>query len=47
MDGKVFAKAAGFQRIDWEEDPEYPITNFERRFLLKGMPIYRARLRKV
>ncbi len=44
---KVFAKAEGFERIDWPEDPEYPVTNFERRFVLKGLPIYRARLRKV
>ncbi|MES2570252.1 MAG: tRNA (guanosine(46)-N7)-methyltransferase TrmB [Verrucomicrobiota bacterium] len=44
---KVFANAAGFQRIEWPEDPEAPVTNFERRFLNKGLPIYRARLRKV
>lgn len=44
---KIFAKAEGFERIDWPDDPEYPITNFERRFIAKGMPIHRARLRKV
>jgi tRNA (guanine-N7-)-methyltransferase len=44
---KVFAKAPGFERLEWIEEADYPITNFERRFLNKGMPIYRARLRKV
>ena len=44
---KVIARAPGFIRIDWPEEPDYPITNFERRFLAQGLPIYRARLRKV
>jgi tRNA (guanine-N7-)-methyltransferase len=44
---KVFAKAKGYERIDWPEDAEYPQTNFERRFLAQGLPIYRALLRKV
>jgi tRNA (guanine-N7-)-methyltransferase len=44
---KVLAKAKGYERIDWPEDPDYPITDFERRFLAQGLPIYRARLRKV
>ncbi len=44
---KIFTQSPGFERIDWPEDPEYPVTNFERRFLAKGLPIYRARLRKV
>ena len=44
---KVIARAPGFSRIDWPEEPDYPITNFERRFLDRGLPIYRARLRKV
>jgi len=44
---KVFARSFGFERIDWEEESGYPITNFEQRFLDKGMPIHRARLRKV
>ena len=44
---KVFAKAAGFERIEWPEDADAAVTNFERRFLNKGMPIYRARLRKI
>lgn len=32
---------------EWPDDPEYPLTDFERRFLAQGLPIYRARLRKV
>ena len=44
---KVFERAKGFERVDWPEDPDYPITDFERRFLEKGLPIYRARLKKV
>ncbi len=44
---KVFATAEGFERIDWPEDPDYPVTNFERRFVAQGLPIYRARLRKI
>ena len=44
---RVFARAKGYERIDWPEDPDYPITDFERRFIAQGLPIYRARLRKV
>lgn len=44
---KVLARASGFERIDWPEDPEYPQTNFERHFLAQGLSIHRARLRKV
>ena len=44
---KVFARAKGYERLDWPEDEDYPQTNFERRFLAQGLPIYRARLRKV
>ncbi len=44
---KVLARAPGFERIDWPEDPDYPQTNFERHFLAQGMTIQRARLRKV
>jgi tRNA (guanine-N7-)-methyltransferase len=44
---KVFTRAKGYERIDWPEDEEYPKTNFEQHFLSQGLPIYRARLRKV
>ncbi len=44
---KVFAAAPGFERVDWPEEPDAPVTNFERRFLAQDLPIYRARLRKV
>jgi tRNA (guanine-N7-)-methyltransferase len=44
---KVFARAKGYERLDWPEDESYPKTNFEQHFLSQGLPIYRARLRKV
>ena len=37
----------GYERVEWPEDPDYPITNFERRFLAQGMPIHKLMLRKV
>ncbi len=44
---KVFEKVAGFERLEWDEPPDWPQTDFEREFVAKGLPIYRARLRKV
>ena len=44
---KTFERARGYQRVEWVEEPDYPITDFERRFLAQGLPIYRARLLKV
>jgi tRNA (guanine-N7-)-methyltransferase len=44
---KVLAGASGFQRQEWDEPAEWPQTDFERDFIAKGMPIYRARLVKV
>ena len=45
---KAFAQVAGlFTEVEWPDDPEYPTTDFERRFLAQGLPIHRARLRKV
>jgi tRNA (guanine-N7-)-methyltransferase len=44
---KVIARAKGWERIDWPDDPSYPITNFEARFLAQGLPIHKARLRKL
>jgi tRNA (guanine-N7-)-methyltransferase len=43
----AFAAVTGYERIEWIEEPGYPLTNFEQRFLSQGLPIYRARLRKV
>jgi tRNA (guanine-N7-)-methyltransferase len=43
----AFAAVSGYERLDWPDDPEYPLTDFEQRFIAQGMPIYRARLRKV
>jgi tRNA (guanine-N7-)-methyltransferase len=44
---KVFAQCPQFERIEWKELPDWPQTDFEREFIAKGLPIYRARLRKV
>ena len=44
---KVLGRANGFERIEWPEEPDYPKTDFERHFVDQGLPIYRARLRKV
>ncbi len=42
----AFSQVPEFQRVEWLPDPNEAITNFERRFLNQGLPIYRARLRK-
>ena len=39
------SKRADFARMDWPDDPDYPRTDFERRFA--GQRFYRARLRKI
>ena len=44
---RVFERAKGWQRVEWIEEADYPITDFERRFTAQGLPIYRARLLKV
>jgi tRNA (guanine-N7-)-methyltransferase len=45
---KVFARLASlFAVVDWPPDETYPVTDFERRFTSRGLPIYRARLRKL
>jgi tRNA (guanine-N7-)-methyltransferase len=43
---KVLARATGFERLDWVEEPGLPKTDFEQHFLAQGLPIYTARLRK-
>lgn len=43
----AFGAVTGYERLEWVEEPDYPQTNFEQRFLSQGLPIYRARLRKV
>ncbi|HEX8295540.1 MAG TPA: tRNA (guanosine(46)-N7)-methyltransferase TrmB [Chthoniobacteraceae bacterium] len=44
---KVLEKAKGYEPLEWPEDPEVPQTDFEQRFVAQGLPIYRARLRKI
>ena len=36
-----------FQEVAWPDDPDYPQTNFERRFRATGTPIFHLRLRKI
>jgi tRNA (guanine-N7-)-methyltransferase len=43
---KVVAEAVGWERADWPEDPEEPLTNFEARFIAQGLPIHKTRLLK-
>jgi tRNA (guanine-N7-)-methyltransferase len=44
---KILARTPGFERLEWEAEPNEPLTGFERSFLAKGLPIHRARLRKI
>ena len=44
---KIWARVSGYERVEWVEEPDWPQTDFERQFVAKGLPIYRARLRKV
>jgi tRNA (guanine-N7-)-methyltransferase len=44
---KTIDRAKGYEKLDWPEEAGEQRTDFERRFLSQGMPIYRARLKKV
>ena len=44
---KVISRAKGFECIEWPEEADYPKTDFEQHFVAQGLPIYRARLRKI
>jgi tRNA G46 methylase TrmB len=44
---KVFSGCPQFERLEWDEPEDWPKTDFENEFVAKGMPIYRARLRKI
>ena len=44
---KVISRAKGFERIEWVEESDYPKTDFEQHFVAQGLPIYRARMRKL
>jgi len=43
---KVIARAKGYERLEWLEEPGEIKTDFESRFMAQGLPIYRTRLRK-
>jgi tRNA (guanine-N7-)-methyltransferase len=44
---KVTAAHEGFAAVPWPDDPDYPQTDFEKRFRALGLPIHRLLLRKV
>ena len=44
---KVWGRIAGYERLQWDEEPDWPHTDFEQVFVAKGLPIYRARLKKL
>jgi len=45
---KAFAKVSElFTEAEWPNEPDYPCTDFEKRFLAQGLPIHRVLLRKV
>ncbi|MEO6788948.1 MAG: tRNA (guanosine(46)-N7)-methyltransferase TrmB, partial [Chthoniobacteraceae bacterium] len=35
---KVIARAKGFERIEWNEESDYPKTDFEQHFVAQGLP---------
>jgi tRNA (guanine-N7-)-methyltransferase len=43
---KVMKAASGWQKLPWENIPDYPTTNFEARFIAQGLPIHRALYQK-
>lgn len=43
---KVMEQAEGWCATEWPEDADYPVTNFEARFLAQRLPIHRALYRK-
>ena len=44
---KVTAAHEGFSCEPWPDDPDYPQTDFEKRFRALGLPIHRLLLRKI
>jgi tRNA (guanine-N7-)-methyltransferase len=44
---RIWANVSGYERIEWTEEEGWPRTDFEQLFVAKGLPIYRARLRKI
>jgi tRNA (guanine-N7-)-methyltransferase len=43
---KVITDSTGWERLDWPDDSDLPLTNFEARFIAQGLPIHRTILRK-
>lgn len=44
---KVIADAKGWERVEWQDDADHPLTNFEARFIAQGLPIHKTIIRKV
>ncbi|MEO6846965.1 MAG: tRNA (guanosine(46)-N7)-methyltransferase TrmB [Chthoniobacterales bacterium] len=36
----------GFERCDWDQGREFPVTDFQKHFMDQGLPIYRAAIRR-
>jgi tRNA (guanine-N7-)-methyltransferase len=43
---EVFAQQTALREVEWNPEPDYPMTDFEARYVAEGLPIYRARLVK-
>ena len=43
---KVIDTAQGWQRVEWADSEEEPLTNFEARFIAQGLPIHKVALQK-
>lgn len=43
---KIIAHASDFERTEWIDEKDYPLTDFEKHFLAQGLPVHRVRLRK-
>ncbi|MGC3989705.1 MAG: tRNA (guanosine(46)-N7)-methyltransferase TrmB [Chthoniobacteraceae bacterium] len=43
---EVFAQQTLLREVEWDVPPDYPMTDFEARYVGEGLPINRARLVK-
>lgn len=43
---KVISESTGWERHDWTDDSNEPLTNFEARFIAQGLPIHKTIVKK-
>jgi tRNA (guanine-N7-)-methyltransferase len=43
---KVISESTGWERHDWADDSNEPLTNFEARFIAQGLPIHKTIVKK-